>query len=169
MTPPTVHASAVAIGGAGVLVRGASGSGKSTLVLDLMEEARRDGVATALIGDDRVALAVEGARLMARAVPRLKGRIEVRGLGILAVDAVDAVPLALVVDIGAEAAERLPAPETRVTMLMGLPVARLYLSQREPRAARLVRLALALALAEPPAAVTAGTEAAPPPDAEGRE
>lgn len=145
MTPPTVHASAIAIGGAGVLVRGASGSGKSTLVLDLLEDARRDGVSAALIGDDRVSLVVEAGRVVAHAVPRLKGQIEVRGLGILAVPAAEAAPVALVVDIGAEPAERLPAPETRVTTLLGVAVARLYLCQRDPRAARLVRLALGLA------------------------
>lgn len=152
MTPPTVHASAIAIGGAGVLVRGASGSGKSTLVLDLLDDARRDGVDAALIGDDRVALAVEAGRVVAHAVPRLKGQIEVRGLGILAVPAAEAAPIALVVDIGAEPAERLPAPETRVTTLLGVAVARLYLCQRDPRAARLVRLALGLA----EAAIAAG-------------
>lgn len=158
MTSPTVHASAVALGGSGVLVRGASGAGKSTLVLDLLEDARRDGVAAALIGDDRVALALEEGRVVAHAVARLKGQIEVRGLGILAMPAADAAPILLVVDIGAEPAERLPAPETRVTTLLGLPVARLYLCQRDPRAARLVRLALALAEAAASGAARGGEE-----------
>lgn len=161
MTPPTVHASAIALGGAGVLVRGASGSGKSTLVLDLLEDARRDGVAAALIGDDRVALVVEAGRVVAHAVPRLKGQIEVRGLGILAVPAAEAAPLALVVDIGAEPAERLPAPETRITTVLGVSIARLYLCQRDPRAARLVRLALGLAQAAGPSADAAATGRAP--------
>jgi serine kinase of HPr protein (carbohydrate metabolism regulator) len=152
MTSPTIHASAVVIGGSGVLVRGASGAGKSTLVLDLIEDARRDGIAAALIGDDRVALGLENGRVTVRAVPRLKGQIEVRGLGIVAVPAADAAPVALVVDIGAEPAERIPAPETRITSLFGQPVARLYLCQRDPRAARLVRLALALAERPPVAA-----------------
>jgi serine kinase of HPr protein (carbohydrate metabolism regulator) len=147
MTPSTVHASAVSLGGAGVLVRGASGAGKSTLVLDLLEDARRDGLEAALVGDDRVSLTTEAGRVVAHAVPRLRGQIEVRGLGILAVPAADAVPISLVVDIGAEPAERLPAPETRVTSVLGVSVARLYLCQREPRAARLVRLALRLAQA----------------------
>ncbi|MBP0573278.1 HPr kinase/phosphatase C-terminal domain-containing protein, partial [Mycobacterium tuberculosis] len=152
-----IHASAVVLGDAGILVRGASGSGKSTLVLDLLEDARRDGIAAALVGDDRVALATEAGRLIAKAVPRLKGQVEVRGLGIVAVPAADQVPIRLVVDIGAEPAERLPAPETRVTTVLGVTVARLYLCQREPRAARLVRLALGLAA--PPAPVAPASRA----------
>ena len=47
-----VHATAIAIDGKGVLLRGPSGSGKSDLALRLLEAG---GV---LVGDDRVALSV---------------------------------------------------------------------------------------------------------------
>src|SRR5215475_7809711 len=90
-----VHATAVAIGGAGVLLTGRPGSGKSDLALRLV-----DGGA-ALIADDQVMLQRDGDRLIAgfpdAAPAELRGRLEVRGLGLMPVAPSAAMPLALVV------------------------------------------------------------------------
>ena len=51
-----IHASAIAIAEAGIVIRGASGSGKSRLALALIEVARCAGVFARLVGDDRIRL-----------------------------------------------------------------------------------------------------------------
>lgn len=81
--PDAVHATAVAIGEAGVLIRGVSGAGKSTLALAILAEARRKGLFARLICDDRVRLSLSGGRILVHAHPAIAGMIEERGVGIL--------------------------------------------------------------------------------------
>jgi len=104
----THHATAVLWGARAVLLRGASGSGKSRLALELLAEARRRGLHAALIGDDRLVLEAASGRLVARAVTGLAGRIEARGLGIVAIPHEPAGVVGLVVDLVRECPERLP-------------------------------------------------------------
>ncbi len=105
---PTVHASAVLIGGRGILLRGASGAGKSILALDLLAEAARRGLDAALVADDRTVLQPTHGRLIARAATTLAGRAELRGLGIVEVAHEPAMVVALVVDVVWEQPPRLP-------------------------------------------------------------
>lgn len=98
----TLHASAVAIGGRGLLILGPSGSGKSALALELM------AMGAGLIADDRVCVTRRGDAVIADCPPALKGRIEARGLGILNAVPAGPTPLALVVDLGRDEPERLP-------------------------------------------------------------
>lgn len=94
-----IHASAVLIGEAGVLILGPSGAGKSALSLALIEAARaRNGFAS-LIADDRVVLAEVNGRVLATAKPDFEGLIERRGEGILRVPFEPAAVLRLVVDL----------------------------------------------------------------------
>ena len=128
-----LHASCVALGGRGVLLRGRPGSGKSDLALRLI-----DGGGS-LVADDQVVLERHGAKLVARAPAVLQGMIEVRGIGILRLDAVDAV-LDLVVDLEQAAVERLPAPAA--SRLLDVPLRTLRLDPRLPSAAAALRVAL---------------------------
>ena len=145
MSPPParetllVHATAVAIGGAGVLLTGRPGSGKSDLALRLV-----DGGAS-LIADDQVMLQRQGDRLIAgfpvAAPAELRGRLEVRGLGLVAVAPSGAVPLALVVALRpGPPAERLPVPESAEYLGVAVPV--LGLDPFIASAAAQVRLAV---------------------------
>ena len=96
-----IHGTCVDLDGFGVLLRGASGGGKSDLALRLIDRGAR------LVADDRVEIAaVEGA-LVARppaalVAAGLIGAIEVRGLGIVRVEAVAQTALGLVVDLTGE-------------------------------------------------------------------
>lgn len=74
-----IHATAIAIGEAGILIRGASGSGKSVLALALIALAAQGGRFARLVADDRVELAARGGRLVARPVAPLEGIVERRG------------------------------------------------------------------------------------------
>lgn len=95
----TLHASCVARDGHGVLLLGGSGVGKSDLALRLLDRGFR------LVADDRV-LVCGG---LASPPEALAGLIEVRGVGILRVEAVFPVALALLVDLDGTGA-RLPDP-----------------------------------------------------------
>ena len=122
----TVHAGAVALGEAGVLIRGAPGSGKSALARALVALWQREGAFAAHVADDRTALTPVGSVLIARPAPALAGRIEVRGVGIRAVPFLPAVRISLVVDLVA-APERLPDPADATVTVAGIALPRLFL------------------------------------------
>jgi serine kinase of HPr protein (carbohydrate metabolism regulator) len=83
----------VAKDGRGILIYGRSGSGKSDLALRLIDRG------ALLVSDDyTIVRRVEG-RLLARAPVNIEGRIEVRGLGIIPLEHVSDVPVALYVDL----------------------------------------------------------------------
>jgi HPr kinase/phosphorylase len=146
----TVHATAVALDGIGVLLRGPSGSGKSDLALRLI-----DGGA-ALVSDDQTQLDHAGGEILAKfprnAPATLRGRIEVRGLGVLAVPWVTQARLGLVVDLTPDQpTERLPEPAT--CDYLGVAVPLIALRPFEASAPAKVRLALrALSQVAEPAA-----------------
>ena len=141
MTRDTIHATAVVLDGAGVLIRGESGAGKSTLALLLLDRAAALALPAALVGDDRIRLARAGDTLLARPHPALGDRIEVRGLGpCRAVAGADAAPIRLVVDLVARGPRLPEAPEP--AGLLGLPLPRLVLDRRLLRSGLAPRLVL---------------------------
>lgn len=130
-----VHASCVEIDGIGVLLRGGSGSGKSDLALRLIDQGAR------LVADDQVILERAGSALLARAPETLHGLIEVRGLGILRLDAAPDAVVALVIDLVApDRVPRLPDPLSWDCEGVGVPV--LSLAPFETSAPLKVRLAV---------------------------
>jgi serine kinase of HPr protein (carbohydrate metabolism regulator) len=133
----TVHATTVAIGGEGVLIRGPSGSGKSDFALRLIDAG------AVLVADDRTRLTLEHDRVVARSPETIKGKIEVRGLGIARIKALNAAPICIVVDlVASEAVSRMPAPIT--TDLLGQPVRHILLAPFEASAPAKIRLAIGL-------------------------
>ncbi len=135
----TIHATCIAYDGQGVLLRGPPGSGKSDLAL------RAIGDGAVLIADDRVALALVDGVVVASAPPTLAGLMEVRGVGILRLEAGRSAPVALVADLAdGRAPPRLP--EERQCVLLGRKLAWLTLAPFEASAAIKLRLALAAAL-----------------------
>jgi serine kinase of HPr protein (carbohydrate metabolism regulator) len=144
--PELVHGSCVAFARRGVLLRGRSGSGKSDLALRLLAMPPgpflpKPGV---LIGDDQLLLERRGDEVIARGHPNLRGKFEVRGLGILELPCLDEVALALVVDLAdGGAIERLPDPELALILDIALP--RLALAPFEASAPLKVLLRLAQA------------------------
>lgn len=114
MAPPTVHATAVALGGQAVLLLGPSGAGKSALALRLIDRGWR------LVGDDRVVLRAEAGVLWAAAPAPLAGLLEVRGVGIVEEPTAPA-RVALAIDLAAPP-ERLPEVQTRDFAGVAVPV-----------------------------------------------
>lgn len=117
----TIWGNVVSIDGRGVLLRGPSGIGKSDLALRLI-----DGGAS-LVADDRVEITREGDSLIARAPEALSGRMEVRGIGIVSVQAVQRVSLVLVIDlVPLEQVPRMPDPGRWTHLGISVPVISLY-------------------------------------------
>lgn len=123
--PPSIHASCVAIGERGVLIRGPSGAGKSTLALRLILDAPRALAPAELVADDRVLVSVEAGAVWARPVPLLAGLVEARGLGLRRMAHRDRVSLGLVVDLQADDATRLPPEQAQTVRICGLDLPRL--------------------------------------------
>ncbi len=123
----SLHAACVALGGAGVLIRGESGSGKSTLALLLA-----DSPGGAFVADDRVRVTLRDGYPAAGAHPAEAGRVEIRGQGILrlrdlGLPTCPEVRLALVIDL-VETAPRLPHPP-EPARLLGVDLPRLVLDR----------------------------------------
>lgn len=98
-----LHATCVALGNKGVLLLGQSGSGKSDLALRLIDDGAK------LVADDRVEIRADGKKLVASAPKKIKGKIELYGVGIYSLPVKDKAELALAVSLVArEALERMP-------------------------------------------------------------
>ncbi len=144
-----VHGTAVALGPHGVLIRGPSGSGKSDLALRLLATPREGYPALAspplgslaLVSDDQVELKSQDASIVMSAPSTIRGKLEVRGLGIVTLPTNQHVMLSLVVDIvPSTAIERVPDPA--VASVIGIDVPRMEVAAFEASAPLKILLAL---------------------------
>lgn len=109
------HATTVCLGGKGIFIVGPSGAGKSGLALELMS------LGATLVADDRTKVVRHGPKLRASVPETIQGLIEARGIGILTVPYRDFTDLALVIDLGKVASERLPEPARYLVLGVSLP------------------------------------------------
>jgi HPr kinase/phosphorylase len=131
-----LHGSCVALSETGVLLLAPPGGGKSDLALRLIGRGAR------LVADDQVRLSAEGGALRAAPPEALEGRIELRGLGLMAGLPWAPARLGLVVDlVPPGAVARLPEPARWEALGVALP--RLALDPRAPSAPDLVMAAVA--------------------------
>lgn len=127
-----LHASAVAFAGRAALIRGPSGSGKSDLALRCLGLAPGGLLAAPfqLVADDRVIVQPTSAGLRVSGPPAIKGLLEVRGVGIFRVPALESAIVSLVVDlVPPEKIVRLP--ETRYVTICGVVMPALDLAPFE--------------------------------------
>jgi len=130
----TLHASTVASDGKAVLITGASGSGKSDLALRLIDGG------FALVSDDRTVVKRNGDRLLAGSAPNIAGKLEIRGIGIVDVESVSDIPVALIVELRSDI-ERIP-DDSRERLILGVPVPLISIDAMTASAAAKVALAL---------------------------
>jgi len=126
--------SCVVIDGRAVLIEGESGAGKSDLALRLIDRGAR------LVSDDYTLLQRDGRHLVASPPDTIAGRIEVRGLGIVPMDHVAHVPVALLIRL-TDAPERMPLTED-IRRIAGIDIREVAVDGRSPSAPIKVELAL---------------------------
>ncbi|MBA2636339.1 MAG: aldolase [Sphingomonas sp.] len=134
LSAETVHASSVAIDGRAVLITGPSGAGKSDLTLRLLDRG------FTLVSDDQTIVRREGDRLIASAPPSIAGRLEIRGIGIVDMETVDDVSVALLVELTSDI-QRLP-DDKRERPLLGVALPLISIDAMAASAASKVALAL---------------------------
>ncbi len=132
-----VHASCVAMGPKGVLIRGASGSGKSNLALQLIETGAR------LVSDDQTCVQLVKGTLCASPPPNLAGLLEIRGLGIVKFPHKKSVVIKLVVDLKpASEINRLADPSDLQTEILGFKLHRIAIAIGNTATPTILRYAL---------------------------
>lgn len=134
LSAENLHASSVARDGRSVLLVGPSGSGKSDLALRLVDHG------FTLVSDDRTIVSKERGKLFASAPLTIKGKLEIRGIGIVDIDSIDDVPVALVVELTSDI-ERMP-DDSRERLILGVGVPLISVDAMTASAAAKVSLAL---------------------------
>ena len=134
LSSETIHASTVAVDGRAVLISGPSGSGKSDLALRLLDRG------FTLVSDDQTIVKREGERLIASAPPTIKGKLEIRGIGVVEMDTVGSAPIALYVELTSEIV-RLP-DDRRERPVLGVNLPLISIDAQTASAASKVSLAL---------------------------
>jgi serine kinase of HPr protein (carbohydrate metabolism regulator) len=134
LSSETVHASTVASDGRAVLISGPSGSGKSDLALRLLDRG------FTLVSDDQTIVRRDGERLVASAPPTIKGKLEIRGIGIVEMDTIEDIPVALFVELTSEIM-RLP-DDRRERPVLGVNLPLVSVDAMTASAASKVALAL---------------------------
>lgn len=133
-----IHASCVAVGDCGVVLRAGSGQGKSSLALRLIDQGAE------LVGDDYCRYWVRAGALWVGPQPALAGVIEVRGIGLVTMPYRAEVRVGVVFDLcPGRALERLPTAQT--TRIEGLEIPCYALDPYHNDACAKVRLAVRLA------------------------
>ena len=130
----TLHASTVALDGRAVLISGPSGSGKSDLALQLLDRG------FILVSDDQTIVRRDNGRLLAAAPPNIRGKLEIRGIGIVDMETADDLPIALFVELTSEI-QRLP-DDSRERLVLDLAIPLISVDAMTASAPAKVALAL---------------------------
>lgn len=142
-----IHGTCIAVGGDGVLLVGKPGAGKSDLALRLIDQGggglsglpRR----AELVADDQVVIRRQGHALIASAPAALRGKLEIRGLGIAELSVAAECPLRLAVRLTPAAEiERMPDLGAARMDILGVALPLILLDPQNASAPARLRAAL---------------------------
>jgi serine kinase of HPr protein (carbohydrate metabolism regulator) len=134
LSSETLHASTVAKDGRAVLISGPSGSGKSDLALRLLDRG------FSLVSDDQTHVRREGDRLIASPPATIAGKLEIRGIGIVEMDNLTDIPVALLVELTSDI-QRMP-DDSRERPILRVPLPLIGIDAMAASAASKVAVAL---------------------------
>ena len=113
----------IEIAGIGVLLEGPAGSGKTSLSLGLLEHALLRGIEGNLVSDDQAFLSNKSGKLIAEAPEALRGKVEIRGLGLIDINYRPSTQVHLVAKlVEAGQVERMPEPQSACLLNVELPL-----------------------------------------------
>ena len=116
-----IQATAVSYQKRAILIQGPSGVGKTFLALQLMERG------ATLIGDDVVEICLKNNKLYCKAKEKLKGVVEVRGLGLVTgLKVSKSTPVLCIICLHKNFTERLPKQKTISLLNKKIPVFDFY-------------------------------------------
>jgi HPr kinase/phosphorylase len=140
-----MHATTVAINRMGIIILGPPGSGKSDLTLRLIDQpgfgTGHEVLAARLVADDQTFIRKTRGMLIASAPAALKGLLEIRGQGIVAVGTEDSATLCLAIVLKPEA-EIGRMPDAPYTDILGVRLPRADIDPSRASAPARVRAAL---------------------------
>ena len=116
LSSENLHASTVALDGRAVIISGPSGSGKSDLTLRLLDRGFM------LVSDDRTIVCKAGEKVIATAPDTIRGKLEIRGVGIVDIPSINDVPVALVVELTSDITRLPDNARERIILGAGIPL-----------------------------------------------
>ena len=116
LSSENLHASTVALDGRAVIISGPSGSGKSDLTLRLLDRG------FVLVSDDRTIVRKAGEKVIATAPDAIRGKLEIRGVGIVDMPSINDVPVALVVELTSDITRLPDDARERIILGAGIPL-----------------------------------------------
>lgn len=117
-----------------MLITGPSGSGKSDLALRLIDRG------FTLVSDDQTIVRKDVDRLLAFAPPNIAGKLEIRGIGIVDMESVSDIPVALLIELTSDI-QRLP-DDARERPILGIQLPIITIDAMTASAPAKVALAL---------------------------
>ena len=117
-----------------MLITGPSGSGKSDLALRLIDRG------FTLVSDDQTIVRKDVDRLLAFAPPNIAGKLEIRGIGIVDMESVSDIPVALLIELTSDI-QRLP-DDARERPILGIQLPIITIDSMTASAPAKVALAL---------------------------
>jgi len=117
-----IHATLISLNGKGILFIGKSGSGKSDLALRMIMAHNAE-----LVADDRVNLEVLGGNLYGSAPSEIRGKLEIRNVGIACFEVLEQEKIVLCVELTDKRNELERLPEAETIDFLGVSITKIKL------------------------------------------